>query len=246
MVAVRKRIATGTVAVAAAGLLGAALPGCSFTFESGKSEVSSSDLQKDLTDRLNKAGNPARSVNCPEGLKGEVGATARCDVVFSDTNSVDAVFTATKVEGTTVSYDIAPELTQEQLEKAVSGLARAQSVSCDAGLAGKAGDTTQCTVTSDGTESLRTVEVAKVEGLSMDLNVMQVVPKDQLADLLMQRITADTGLQPDAVECMQGLQAKPGSTADCTAATDGESQPYVVTVTGVEGDTINFEYQAQP
>lgn len=31
MVAVRKRIATGTAAVAAAGLLGAALPGCSLT-----------------------------------------------------------------------------------------------------------------------------------------------------------------------------------------------------------------------
>lgn len=243
--ALTTRMAVSGAAVAAAGVLGVVLSGCSVSFQTSKPEISATDLQSDLTDRLNKANNPAKSVNCTEDLKGEVGATARCDVVFSDTNSVEAVFTATKVEGQTVSYDIAPELTQEQLEKAVSGLAKAQSASCDAGLAGKVGDSTQCTVTADGDQSLRIIEVGNVDGLSMDLSVMQVVPKDQLADLLLQRITLDSGIQPDSVECMAGLPAKPGSTADCTAVTDGVSQPFVVTVTTVEGDTVNFEYKAQ-
>ena len=243
--ALTTRMAAGT-AVAAAALMGIALSGCSVSVQTSKPEVSPADLQKDLTDRLDKAGNPAKSINCAEILKGEVGQTASCDVMFSDTNSVEAVFTATKVEGSTVSYDIAPELTQEQLATAVSGLAKAQSASCDAGLAGKVGESTQCTVTIDGTESVRVVEVSQVEGLSMDLSVMQVVPKEQLGDLLLARIADDTGVQPDAVECMTGLQAKPGSTVDCTALSDGVSQPYRVTVTTVDGSTINFEYQAQP
>lgn len=58
-----------------------------------------------------------KSVTCKDDLVGEVGKTAGCDVDFNDTNSVEAVFTATKVEGTTVSFDIAPAMTKDQLRK---------------------------------------------------------------------------------------------------------------------------------
>jgi hypothetical protein len=108
-------IATGG-AVLAAVILGAGLTGCSASVKTETSvtttkSVNADDLQKDLTDRLTKAGMTAKSVTCKDDLIGEVGRTARCDVSFSDTNNVEAVFTATKVDGTTVDFDISPAMT---------------------------------------------------------------------------------------------------------------------------------------
>ena len=45
MVAVRKRIATGTAAVAAAGLLATALPGCSLTGSGVEGDTSNCEYQ---------------------------------------------------------------------------------------------------------------------------------------------------------------------------------------------------------
>ena len=127
-------LSIGAALLAAAGLLGGGLTACSMKVEtSSKAAVTAADLQKDLTDRLDKGGNPAKSVTCNDELVGEVGKTAKCDVVFSDTNSVEAVFTATKVEGTTVSYEISPQLTKDQLQKAVGGLTGTSSATVATG-----------------------------------------------------------------------------------------------------------------
>ncbi len=234
--------------LAAAGLIGGGLTGCSVKVEtSSKAAVSSSDLQKDLTDRLAKSGNPAKSVTCNDDLVGEVGKAAKCDVVFSDTNSVEAVFSATKVEGTTVSYEIAPQLTKDQLQKAVGGLTGTSSatVACDSGLDGKVGATANCEVIQDGTPSKRTVEVEKVEGLSMDLNVVQVLDKRKVAEVLSEKLGSD-GSPVDTVECLDDVVAKVGSTVECTATTGGQPVGYIVTVTDAEGDTVNFDYTQKP
>ena len=242
------KTAAAAALLAAAGLLGGGLTGCSVKVEtSSKAAVSATDLQKDLTDRLTNAGNPAKSITCNDELVGEVGKTARCDVVFSDTNSVEAVFTATKVEGTTVSYEIAPQLTKDQLQKAVGGLTATSSstVACDSGLNGKVGATAKCEVIQDGTPSKRTVAVERVEGLSMDLNVVQVLEKKKVAEVLSEKLGSD-GSPVDTVECVDDVIAKVGSTVECTATTGGQPVGYIVTVTETEGDTVNFDYEQKP
>ena len=203
--------------------------------------VGSAELQKDLTDRLVKAGNPAKSVTCNEDLVGQVGKTAKCDVVFTDTNSVEAVFTATKVDGTSVSYEIAPELTKEQLQKAVGGLTTTASVACDSGLPGKVGATTDCEVVKDATPSKRTVEVEKVEGLSMDINVLLVMEKKKVEEVLAERLGAE-GNPPETVDCVDDVVAKTGSTVECTASVGGQPVAYIVEVTSTDGDTVNINY----
>lgn len=240
----------GAAALAAFGLLGAGLTGCSGSFSVGTKStpaVSGPDLQKELTDKLTAAGNAPQSVTCKQDLPGEVGKTATCDVVFSDTNSVEAVFTATKVEGTTVSYEIAPELTRDQLQKAVGGLTGTASstVACDSGLAGKVGATAKCEVIRDGAPSKRTVEVEKVEGLSMDLAVVQVLEKQKVAEVLSEKLGSD-GSPVDTVECVDDVVAKVGNTVECTATTGGQPVGYIVTVTDAEGDTVNFDYTQKP
>src|SRR4051812_5036729 len=49
--------------------------------------VSKESLQADIADRLAKSGQPPKSVTCLQDLVGELGRTARCDVVVGETNS---------------------------------------------------------------------------------------------------------------------------------------------------------------
>ena len=80
-------------------------------------------------------------------------------MVLSSDNSFEPVVTVTKVEGTTVSYDMAPALSKTQLEKGVSGLlskasdVTVDSVSCESGLEGKKGTETHCDVTAGGRDA---------------------------------------------------------------------------------------------
>lgn len=243
----RINIAAGAVALTVLGLLGTGLSGCSVKVETGKTNtVSGADLQQDLTDRLAAAGNPPKSVDCKDDLVGEVGKTATCDVVFSDTNSVEAILTATKVDGQTVNYDLAPALTEEQLQKSVSGLVSSPTVSCDSGLEGKVGATATCEVTINDVESKRLVTVSGVSGLSMDLDVALVATKSQVEDLLKQKMAADSGSGPESVACIDDIVAKAGNTVECVVTGGGSEQSYIVTVTTIENDTVNFDYAPKP
>lgn len=240
-------IAAGAAVCAVLGLLGSGLSGCSVKIETGKTKtVSGADLQKDLTDRLTKAGNPPQSVTCKQDLTGEVGKTATCDVVFSDTNSVEAVVTATKVDGDTVNYDIAPVLNKEQLQKSVSGLVSSPTVSCDSGLEGKIGATATCEVTTNDIASRRLVTVTGVSSLSMDLDVTLVATKGQVQDMLKEKMAADSGTGPEDVACVDDVVAKAGNTVECVVTGGGSRQNYIVTVTTIENDTVNFDYAPRP
>jgi len=241
--------AAGATALVVCGLLGTGLTGCSGSINvetNSKTSVSGANLQKELTDKLTAAGNTPRSVTCAEDLVGEVGKTAKCEVVFSDTNSVDAILTATSVEGSTVNFDIAPALNKEQLQKAVAGLASASSASCDGGLAGTIGASAICEVDVNGAPFKRIVTVSGLNGLSMDLDLTAVATKQQVGDMLMQRLAAEPAGPPQSVACVDDVIAKAGNTVECVVTTAEGDQTVLVTVTTVEGDTINFDYAAQP
>lgn len=247
----RTRITSGGAALAAIGLLSAGVSGCSGSVKvetTNTPSVSSADLQKDLSARLSKAGMTVQSVTCDDDLVGEVGKTAGCDVKFSDTNDIQAIFTATKVEGTTVSFDITPAMTKEQLQTAVAGITGAQAVTCDTGVDGKVGATANCQVTTGGMMTKRVAEVTKVDpsALGLELSVLLVLDKEQVRDLLTEKIASDAGAPPESVECMGDVIAKVGSVVECDVTTDEAAQPFNVTVTTVDGDTVNFDYAPKP
>ncbi|SBS70268.1 conserved exported hypothetical protein [uncultured Mycobacterium sp.] len=235
-------------ALAAAGLAGAVLAGCSFNVSTGVS-VSKTDLEKDISERLAKAGQKPQTVTCKDDLKGEVGKTTRCEVVLSSDNSFEPVVTVTKVEGTTVSYDMAPALSKTQLEKGVSGLlAKASnvtvdSVSCDSGLDGKEGTETHCDVTVAGVTSKRTVVVTKVEGLMLYFNVLPVLEKAQVESSLLDQLATQLGSRPDSATCTGDLEGKVGNSITCTVVAGSETQDFALTVTDVNGDRIDFNYK---
>jgi uncharacterized protein with beta-barrel porin domain len=77
-------------------------------------------------------------------------------------------------------------------------------------------------------------------------SALGVTPKQQLEDTLLERLAAGGGQEPDTVDCVGDLQAQPGGTVECTIATDLAGQVYIVTVTTVEGDMVNFDYAPKP
>lgn len=236
--------------VAAAGVLAAGLVGCSAKVETETKitkSVTAAELQTSLAERLTAAGSPPKSVTCKGDLVGEAGKAARCDVVFSDTNSLEAIVTATGVDDSGINYQLTPAMTKEQVEKAVAGLSSAQSAKCDAGLEGTLGASTTCKVTIDGQVSNRTVEVAKVDPdrLGLELSVFMLLPKAQVQEVLMQDLSAD-GTPVETVECVEDVAAKVGSVVECVAVTGNQQQGYDVTVVEAEGDNVNFDYKAKP
>lgn len=237
------------VLLAAMAVTGAALSGCSFS--TGTPVVAKADLQKDISERLDKAGAKPTSVTCKDDLKGEVGQTVTCEVALSDDNVIDPVVTVTKVEGTTVSYDMTPAVSKEQLEKAVSRLLSesantpVESVTCESGLEGKKGAEAHCEVTQGGITFKQTVDVTKVDGLLMNITPIPVLAKVQVESTLLDQLESQLGQRPDSADCASDLEGKPGTTIDCNVVAGEESQDFTLTVTSVDGDRINFKYAAK-
>jgi hypothetical protein len=218
----------------------------------GKPAVGKEALQNDIANRLEQAGEKPQSVTCREDLIGEVGKTARCEVVMSATNSFEPVITVTGTDGNTINYEMAPALSKDQLEKAVSRLvadashAPVTSVSCESGLEGKVGSTAHCDVDSKGLKLRRTVEVNSVEGLMMNFDVVPVLTKEEVASSLLDEFEQQSGRRPDSAECTGNLEGRPGNTVDCTVVSGSDTASFTLTVTRVSGGSIKYSYAPRP
>ena len=51
------------------------------------------------------------------------------------------------------------------------------------------------------------------------------------------------GQRPESADCSGDLEGKPGKTVDCTIVAGPETTPFTLTVTTVEGSTINYRYE---
>lgn len=218
----------------------------------GSPTVSKEALQRDIADRLTKAGERPESVTCIEDLVGEIGKTARCEVVISSTNSFAPVVTVTGVDGDTIDYEMRPALSKEQLEKAVSRLVttasgvKVDSVSCDSGLEGNVGAAAHCDVDAGGVKLRRTVEVGSVEGLMMNFDVVPMLTKAEVESSLLDEFERQGGRRPDFADCSGNLEGKPGNTVDCTVVRGQETRAFTLTVTTVAGSKINYRYAPKP
>ncbi|HEY5842178.1 MAG TPA: DUF4333 domain-containing protein [Mycobacterium sp.] len=174
-VGVSAGVAAGVIALVCAGV-----SGCSGSVSvhtgTGPPVVAKADLEKDITNRLTEAKQTPQSVTCAEDLVGEVGKTTRCEVVLSETNAIEPIVKATKVEGTTVDYEMTPALSQDQLQDQVGMLMTqnqmaAETVSCEGGLEGVVGKEIRCTVEGGGETTDTVVKVTEVDGLMMNFQI---------------------------------------------------------------------------
>lgn len=204
--------------------------------------VSAADLQKGLVDRLSQTATPSTWVDCPKDLPGKVGASVHCDVTFNPANTVTAVLTTTAVKGSDISWEITePELTKDQISQRVAGLMSAQSATCDSGLEGRQGAWVLCQVFRNGVEFPQLVEVKDVLGLALDLVLTPVIPRQQLEESVLNRLTANYGRRPDKAECAGDLSGSVGVAVKCVVTVGDKSDNFVATVTSVWGGHIEFQ-----
>jgi hypothetical protein len=217
---------------------GALVSGCTAAIGAdGNPTVSKGALQTDIADRLTKAGERPESVTCIQDLVGEVGKTARCEVVISSTNSFEPVVTVTGVDGDTIDYEKAVSL----LVTRASGVP-VDSVACETGLEGNVGAAAHCDVDAGGVKLRRTVEVGSVEGLMMNFDVVPMLTKAEVESSLLDEFEKQGGRRPDFAECSGNLEGKPGTTVDCTVVRGPETRAFTLTVTTVAGSKINYRY----
>jgi Domain of unknown function (DUF4333) len=163
-------------------IVGAAVLVCAATAGCGSETptVASADLQADITKRLDDAGQTPQSVTCQTDLEGVVGKSTVCEVVLSETNAIEPIVEVTKVEDTTVSYEMTPALSKEQLERSVAALVtesageKATEVTCQSGLKGEEGTEANCSMELGGEPLDTVVTVTTVDGLLMNFEVNQV------------------------------------------------------------------------
>lgn len=235
---------TRATALAAVGVM--CVSGCSQSAQT-REPVSRAELQKALVDKLAKDGTPSTWVKCPKDLAGTVGAMTRCDVKFSSDNTVTAVLTTTEVSGDHVTWEITrPELTKDQLAERVAGLTSAQSATCDSGFDGGKGEWVQCRTTSNGVTNVQVVEVKDTRGLMLDLTITTVIPKQEIEDAVAARVTPLYGRTPDSVQCKGGLHRTVGEVSRCVVKSGESRDTYLVTVTGVSPEAVDFDVTRKP
>ncbi|HEX2312949.1 MAG TPA: DUF4333 domain-containing protein [Thermomonospora sp.] len=138
-----------------------------------------------------------------------------------------------------------------------------RSVDCPADLRGVVGSTVRCSlVTANGTERVVNVTVTSVDGERVDYDITSpaptgkpsnapATPATQAAPLVTQaqveaealrQLTPQLDGTPRSVTCPGGLRGEPGASLECTLHfVDGTSRQITVTVTTVEGTTVNFD-----
>jgi hypothetical protein len=161
------------VAIIAAALAVPVLSSCDLH----SSTIRATALEQDITDRLARVGKKPESVRCAADLTDEIGQSTRCEVVLSPTNAIEPIARVTKVDGSKVTYELTPALSQPQLQQQVADLfaarnsAGVKSVSCDSGIEGVTGNKARCVVDSDGGTVDTVVTVTRVDGLEMDFSL---------------------------------------------------------------------------
>ena len=235
-------------AVAGLAVICAVLTSCSSPVSSDAvPAVAPDDLQADIAQRLAAAGEKPQSVTCKDPLVGEVGQSARCDVVLSTTNSFEPIVTVTGIDGGSIVYEMIPALSREQLEQAVTRLAAdagsaPDTVACPTGLLGRPQATAQCDVTAGGATLRRTAEVTSVDGLTMNFDLVPLLTKAEVENSLLDELATHLGKRPDSAVCGGDLEGRVGNTVDCTVSAGSERAELTLTVTTVDGAKVDYTY----
>lgn len=68
------------------------------------------------------------------------------------------------------------------------------------------------------------------------------ISADSLEEQLADALEGDVGQRPDAVDCPGDLEGEVGATQRCTLTAGADELGVDVTVTGVEGTDVDFDY----
>ncbi|MGK2868748.1 MAG: DUF4333 domain-containing protein [Mycobacterium sp.] len=150
-----------------------------------------------------------------------------------------AVLTACEVPA---DKTVSRERVQDQIIEEVTEQAGTapDSVSCPGDLHAAVGATLDCTLTDDGSRRRVNVTVGAAEGDQVDLQFVQTIGGDVVAEQITEQISRQIGRAPESVTCPTDLGGEAGATLRCQLTDAGET--YGVTVTTVNRGTVTFDF----
>lgn len=136
--------------------------------------------------------------------------------------------------------DVAAQITAKMTDAAGN---KPESVTCPDDLPAKVGAELDCEMkVKDQTFNVN-VTVTSVEGSNVKFDMVETVDKNQVAHIISDRLTQQFGVRPDEVNCPDNLKGVEGATLRCQLLDGTKKYGVNVTVTGVEGGDVHFDFK---
>lgn len=136
--------------------------------------------------------------------------------------------------------DVASQITSKMTDPAGN---KPQSVNCPSDLVAKVGAQLNCEMKAGGLTYNVNVTVTSVNGNDVKFDMVETVDKNQVAKTISDKVTPQLGTKPESVTCPENLKGVEGATLRCQLTTSGKNYGVNVTVTGVDGGTVNYHFE---
>lgn len=148
---------------------------------------------------------------------------------------------------------------ERQLSKALEGQTgtRPDEVDRPGDLKGEKGATLTCVIQDSSNKIPVTPTVTEVDGSDLRFRYEvadtatdgttpgATAPEIQIEERISSMLEEQVGQKPDKIDCPGHLPGKVGETMRCTLSVGTDEQSITVTVTGVEGSTVNFHFEVE-
>ena len=136
--------------------------------------------------------------------------------------------------------DVANQITSKWTDAAGN---KPESVTCPDDLPAKVGAQLNCTMkVKDQTFNVN-VTVTSVNGNDVKFDMVETVDKNQVAQILSNKLTQQVGRKPDSVSCPDNLKGMKGATLRCELTDGSQKYGIAVTVTNVDAGDVSFDYK---
>ncbi|OSC39188.1 DUF4333 domain-containing protein [Mycobacterium decipiens] len=136
--------------------------------------------------------------------------------------------------------DVASQITAKMTDAAGN---KPDSVACPSDLPAKVGAELNCEMkVKDQTFNVN-VTVTSVEGSDVKFDMVETVDKNQVANIISDKLFQRVGARPDSVTCPDNLKGVEGATLRCQLTDGSKTYGISVIVTTVDAGDVNFDFK---
>jgi hypothetical protein len=136
--------------------------------------------------------------------------------------------------------DVASQITSKLTDAAGN---KPDSVTCPNDLPAKVGAQLNCEMKVKNQTFNVNVTVTSVNGSDVKFDMAETVDKNQVANVISDKLTQQVGSRPDSVTCPDNLKGVEGATLRCQLTDGSRKYGISVTVTNVDAGDVNFDFK---
>jgi hypothetical protein len=136
--------------------------------------------------------------------------------------------------------DVASQITSKLTDAAGN---KPDSVTCPNDLPAKVGAQLNCEMKVKNQTFNVNVTVTSVNGSDVKFDMAETVDKNQVANVISDKLTQQVGSRPDSVTCPDDLKGVEGATLRCQLTDGSRKYGISVTVTNVDAGDVNFDFK---